>query len=102
MPGAMPIIGGLMSTVVGSLLAPKPPKAPSPAKVPPAPQAAPLPTPPSASAIGKEPSIKPEDAQYAADQRARDLKRRKASVLGLLVDDPNSSGTVSNKKLLGQ
>lgn len=101
MPEALPFMAMIAGPVVSSLLAPKPPKAPSPAPIPPAPKAAPLPVAPAAPVAA--PTISPEDAQGAVKDGA--VQRQRIATQAFQAPSPvlgqSDDGTVNIKKLLG-
>lgn len=102
MPAALPFVALLAGPVISSLLAPKAPKAPSPAPIPPAPQAAPLPIAPPAPIAA--PTISPADAQGAV----KDTETQRQRIAAQAFQTPNVLGantdnsSVNIKQLLGE
>ena len=100
MPEAFPVVAMLAGPVIGSLLSPKAPKAPSPAPIPKTPSPAPQPaTPPPPT---PEPTISPADAQGAVKDSEAQRKRIAAQALQAPVLGQEDNGAVSIKKLLGE
>lgn len=101
MPEALPFMAMIAGPVVSSLLAPKPPKAPSPAPAPPPPKAAPIPAAPAAPIAA--PTISPADAQGAVKDDA--AQRQRIATAAFQTPTPvlgqTDDSTVNVKKLLG-